>query len=276
MFNAPILASLLHFDERIYDIAIILKLWSKIHDLTGSVKMSSYGLSWLLIFYLQSASPPLLPPVNVFQSVIQSHYMNSLAATARFIPPTANRQGLGELLLGFFDFYSKFDFESYIISPLHGVTYRKDDLMQNQSSNSYQPPHSSEWLSDEELNKLICIRDPFHSSGTLMSPISRANFDEFRRKLCRSAYLYRNALIENGEDGQSMLSILAGDNYNLETSGIANNLLTFKPRHQSWLEQSYKIVQKCTPADTLNTVGGCMVVERIRYEQSGLECQSSE
>lgn len=212
VYNSPIVAHLLRFDERIHDMAIILKYWVKVHDLSGSCKLSNYALLWLLIFYLQSLKSPIIPAIKQFQRNVPPIYINdmNLAFNERYKNITKNRQRQSELLLGFFEFYSTFDFESQIICPLHGKAFPKENVVQKHPTEfaryiDVMDRHPD--LTGLKLNKIICIQDPFDICQTIPGPLSKPHFQEFRWKISTAASIFKKTLEETGENGRLLLSI---------------------------------------------------------------------
>lgn len=212
VYNSPILGSLLQFDERIFDMAIVLKYWMKLHDLSGSYKLSNYALLWLLIFYLQTLRIPIIPPIEMFQQNMPSSIINQMnfAFNQRMPNKTRNRQRQSELLLGFFEFYSTFDFESQIICPLHAKAFPKENVVETYPDEfaAYkdvlaQRPDST----GLRLNKIVCIQDPFDIIQTVPGPISKNHFADFRAKMSIAATVFRKALNDHGESGRLLLSI---------------------------------------------------------------------
>lgn len=218
VFNSPILASLLQYDERIYDIAIVLKYWLKIHDLAGSFKLSNYALLWLLIFYLQQLRQPIIPPIKAFQANIAPYYVNemNLAFNQRLPNKTRNRQRQSELLLGFFEFYNSFDFESQIICPLHGKAFPKENVFERFPNEFAAYNEVLARRPDSpglKLNKTICIQDPFDIIQTVPGPISKHHFAEIRSKIAMAATIFKRTLAEDGECGRLLLSIFNRNNF---------------------------------------------------------------
>lgn len=192
--------------------AIILKYWMKAHDLSGSSKLSNYAVCWLLIFYLQSLKSPIIPPIKQFQRNIPPIYINdmNLAFNDRLGNASKNRQRQSELLLGFFEFYSTFDFESQIICPLHGKAFPKENVIQKHPTEfaryiDVMDRHPE--LIGLKLNKIICIQDPFDICQTIPGPISKQSFQDFRSKIVMAATIFKKTLDETGENGRLLLSI---------------------------------------------------------------------
>jgi DNA polymerase sigma len=54
-------------DVRVRHVILFLKHWAHLHKLTGPNSITSYALTWLVIFYLQDASGFGLPSVELQQ-----------------------------------------------------------------------------------------------------------------------------------------------------------------------------------------------------------------
>ncbi|KAJ6638924.1 Terminal uridylyltransferase 4 [Pseudolycoriella hygida] len=165
--NSPIIAHLLRFDRRIHQLAIIIKYWMKIHDCSGSNRISHYSVILMLIFYLQTLPEPIVPPIVEFQRNVPPIMVDNYNFAFDYSLPnrTANRSEWPELLLGFFNFYQDFDYSSLLISPLYGKTYFKTDVKRKNVQNLQR---CEEMLSADRSEQPIhlgkgtlCIQDPF-------------------------------------------------------------------------------------------------------------------
>lgn len=184
----------------------------KIHDLSGSSKISNYALMWLLIFYLQTMKLPIIPPIKLFQMNVTPYHVNEMnLAFNNYMPnKTKNRQRQSELLLGFFEFYKDFDFESNIICPLHAKAFPKNNVVEEYPNEFIR---YTEYLARHperhglRLNKTICIQDPFDICQTIPGLISKQTYKEFRGKLGIAAALYKRTMADRGESGILLQSL---------------------------------------------------------------------
>ncbi|CAD6186808.1 unnamed protein product [Caenorhabditis auriculariae] len=128
IYNSHLIHYYSRLDSRFPALALLVKHWAikqKISDaLTGY--FNSYSLILLVIHYLQcGVHPPVLPNL---QRLFPEYFsldipLNSLVLFHRRFPlPDApvNTWLLGELLIGFFQYYSRFDFANYGISIREG------------------------------------------------------------------------------------------------------------------------------------------------------------
>ncbi len=64
IFNSNLLKFYSDFDRRFTELSIVLKYWLKKNELIGTKALSSYALQLMIIFFLQTRSPPLLPSLE--------------------------------------------------------------------------------------------------------------------------------------------------------------------------------------------------------------------
>lgn len=132
-YNSMFIGKVLSFDHRIFDLAVILKLWSKSYKIAEKMIMSNYCLIQLLIFYLQNLQEPMLKTIKESQDSSPSMILDSKCKwnfyydDAMMNTAHENSQTLQQLLVGFFEFYDKINFTQYIVCLYNGnLILRKD------------------------------------------------------------------------------------------------------------------------------------------------------
>ncbi|XP_063828951.1 uncharacterized protein LOC135078283 [Ostrinia nubilalis] len=65
--NSKLVAFLLHADPRLIPMAVVIKYWAKVHEFSGTGKLTNYALTMLMVFYLQQPPRALLPPARWLQ-----------------------------------------------------------------------------------------------------------------------------------------------------------------------------------------------------------------
>lgn len=124
-YNSYFIGHILGYDKRMKDLAVVLKLWSKAHKLASSMIISNYCLMMLMIFYLQNLEQPMLDtvynnqrsrsPMILDLNLKWNFYFNdSINKTHN------NHLSLRELLVGFFEFYDKINYQNHVISLFTG------------------------------------------------------------------------------------------------------------------------------------------------------------
>lgn len=135
--NSFLLKAYCKLDPRVRPLVVVIKEWAKNSDVCNSRngKLSSYAISLMVIFFLQEkVSPPILPTLQKKYASLFSSGMD-----VRFIQNTdishicdewksKNNLNLAQLLIYFFEFYSKFSYRDYVISVKEGKISRLHTL----------------------------------------------------------------------------------------------------------------------------------------------------
>lgn len=129
--NSLLLDTYCRYDERVIQVGRLVKDWAKRHELVGTADgcLNSYAYMLLVIHYMQSLQPPVVPNLQVLakdggESVpvvdnkwgTQDRWETKFMEDFGSLPPSWNKQGVGELLIGFFSFYSYvFDWRQHAV-----------------------------------------------------------------------------------------------------------------------------------------------------------------
>lgn len=218
ILNSPIVAHLLKFDPRIYVLATIIKYWMKVHDCAGKNRISNYGVMWLLLFYLQTLPQPIVPPIIEFQRHVRPFIVNHCNFAFDYQMPnrSRNQSRCSDLLLGFFQYYRDFDFGSHLICPLHAKIFRKAEVLEKKIpelqryeeillADSYETPM--------QLNKSICIQDPFDITHTIPGVIANLEFQKIVWKIGYAAEVIQEELKKSGETTALILQIFDSEKF---------------------------------------------------------------
>lgn len=219
ILNSPIVARLLIFDHRIYVLATILKYWTKVHDCAGKNRISNYAIVWMLLFYLQQLSTPIVPPIREFQERVQPFFVNgyNFSYDDRLPNRTNNQSRCSELLMGFFKFYKAFDFETHVICPLFGKAFRKSDILARKTpefQRYYEMLNLNPNLSPMQFNKCVCIQDPFEITHSIPGVIAGLEFQKIMLKFEYAAEIIDYELKTNGESTKLLLLIFDAEKFN--------------------------------------------------------------
>lgn len=252
--NSRLISYYLSLDDKITQAMIILKFWAKIHEVNGSQKFTNYALTMMLIFYLQQ--PPLnLPSVKSLQTTfifMQEGWNAGFLPLQNFYSDSLRNSSVLELLKGFFNFYSTFDFGLYVISPYVGEKIPKINFFDTDNL-SDDFIRYKEYLRTTPnslplcLESAVCIQDPFELSRNLSGVVHVRVLDWFV-KCCK---LSCNELISSNEN-----KIL----YRLFTVSpqikmISNETLRFSIRITGNLKYFYENLEPATRTiDTLRNV----------------------
>lgn len=218
ILNSPIVARILMFDSRIYVLAKIIKYWTKVHDCAGKNRISNYAIVHMLIYYLQQLTVPILPPIIEFQRRVPPYFVNgyNFAFDDRLTNQTMNQSRCSDLLMGFFKFYSNFDFDSQVICPLFGKAFRKVDIADKklpEFRRYHEMLQLNPNLSSLQFNKCICIQDPFEITHSIPGLIATLEFQKIRWRFEYAAEIMETELKSSGESTKLLLAIFDADNF---------------------------------------------------------------
>ncbi|KOB79408.1 U6 snRNA-specific terminal uridylyltransferase 1 [Operophtera brumata] len=197
--NSALLSYLLNLDDRVKILAIIIKYWwNKLH-ITEFKTVPSYGMSLMVIFYLQQVN--MLPPVRALQTNAEHlvyEEWNSGFDEIDFKP--RNNDSLYQLMGGFFDFYNDFNFDKHMISPFIGHPV-KLKLFEDLGSvpnefECYRRNVAENIQKPVDLSGELYVQDPFVHNKNLAVSLSAQDSSLFKKELKRIALKYR----ENNEN----------------------------------------------------------------------------
>ncbi|XP_074652029.1 poly(A) RNA polymerase, mitochondrial-like [Tubulanus polymorphus] len=126
---SEVLFTLCQLDSRFRSLLFILRKWASNKGLTltrPGPRFSNFMLGCLVIHFLQTRPVPILPPLN---RIISKD--NEILTEYWTLPKSENQEDLGELLLGFYEYFANFPFHNQAISLLDGVkTFKQERTFQ--------------------------------------------------------------------------------------------------------------------------------------------------
>ncbi|XP_054714615.1 speckle targeted PIP5K1A-regulated poly(A) polymerase-like [Uloborus diversus] len=186
--NTKVLRLLCHYDERFAPLAKLVRYWGKYGGFVGDIDMfNSYAFSLLVVHFLQTRDPPILPPLTTIDDSEYLHRGNVndddlLFREVKKIPPskTSTNDLLVECLLKeFFFYYLNFDF-SRVILPLKSTSIPKSDFL------------NSHHVNDEFEFGSVCVLDPFRPSFNTTSSANYKNCKRFLSSLINTCSAYQD------------------------------------------------------------------------------------
>uniref|UniRef100_A0A182QLN2 Uncharacterized protein n=1 Tax=Anopheles farauti TaxID=69004 RepID=A0A182QLN2_9DIPT len=130
-YNSKFIYAVMKFDARIHHLMLIVKFWAQCaYVLTSHKQMNSYCLTMMVIFYLQTRKLPVIPSVEEMQQGIERINFGpwNLGYPQEIKYRTWNVNSVRELMVGFFKYYSEFDFTRNLISPFVGRLCSLEEL----------------------------------------------------------------------------------------------------------------------------------------------------
>ncbi|XP_040156512.1 poly(A) RNA polymerase gld-2 homolog B [Anopheles arabiensis] len=179
--NTHLLHCYSQMDWRVRPLVLVVKLWARHHNINDAKNMtiSSYSLVLMVIHFLQyGTSPPVLPCLHAlhpekFMKIIDIHNIEMIERIEPY--HTDNKESLGELLLSFLDYYTKFDYEHYAISVRTSTIIPIEEC---RLARSYKnDPHH--W-------KHLCIEEPFDFTNTARSVFDGDVFEQIKSTFATS------------------------------------------------------------------------------------------
>ncbi|XP_071858281.1 uncharacterized protein isoform X2 [Bombus fervidus] len=165
---------------------LVIKKWFSYINLPERHGLTNYALAWLVIFYLQRKSY-----LESVAELIQEKNESQLICgweTGVAQPKNNNKseQSISTLLMGFFQFYTNFDYQHYIICPLMGQAIAKRAFVESnmlpKEMKSYtkhlRTSKNPEYL---RIDSPLCVQDPFELSYNLTKAVTSITLRYFKQ-----------------------------------------------------------------------------------------------
>ncbi|XP_063365210.1 speckle targeted PIP5K1A-regulated poly(A) polymerase-like [Cydia amplana] len=203
--NSKLICYLLHSDRRALDLAILVKYWSKAHNLTGTNLMPNYALTLLVIFYLQHIE--ILPPVCDLQKLVPCDYVDNWNTAFEEREHRSNNEwSLLQILGGFFSYYSGYDFENSIVSPFLGYPIVRECFKKlsdvPEEFDLYKDLYRNGMCQPLKSDTPMCVQDPFDHSRNCTVGV----FFKLSRRVC--SYVKLAATLYESKSGEEFLRAL--------------------------------------------------------------------
>ncbi|XP_034833108.1 speckle targeted PIP5K1A-regulated poly(A) polymerase-like isoform X1 [Maniola hyperantus] len=179
--NSKLIAFLLHADPRLIPMAVFIKYWAKVNGFTGTGKLTNYALTMLLIFYLQQPPVSILPSVEWLQrdranDIIVDDWNTGFMHSHELLPASNNTQSISELLGGFYQYYTTFNFDEMVVCPYTGYPMKKElfrDLKNLPPEfERYKINIVENFTVPLRITTSICVQDPIEQSHNVASAIT--------------------------------------------------------------------------------------------------------
>ncbi|XP_032518372.2 speckle targeted PIP5K1A-regulated poly(A) polymerase-like isoform X1 [Danaus plexippus] len=196
-YNSRLVSFMLHADPRLVPLAVLVKYWAKVHGFSGSGRLTNYALTVMILFYLQQPPVSVLPSVRSLQEGFDQIVDGwNVAFDDRLdrLPASTNTSSIPELLGGFFQYYSTFDFDRLVICPYLGRPITKESFKRLSSL----PPEMSLYRRNLEsgaagamrFTTSICVQDPFELCHNVASCVSSRLYEEVQAYFRFAALAY--------------------------------------------------------------------------------------
>ncbi|XP_061875526.1 poly(A) RNA polymerase GLD2 isoform X2 [Colius striatus] len=163
--NTFLLRTYAYVENRVRPLVLVVKKWASFHKINDASRgtLNSYSLVLMVLHYLQTLPEPILPSLqkNYPESFDPSMQLQFVHRAPRIIPPyqSKNASSLGDLLIGFFEYYAtEFDWSHQMISV--------------REAKALPRPDGIEWR-----NKFICVEEPFDGTNTARAVHEKQKFN---------------------------------------------------------------------------------------------------
>ncbi|KIW00606.1 uncharacterized protein PV09_07803 [Verruconis gallopava] len=205
--NTRMIKTYVQVDDRVRPLAMIIKHWTRqrmLNDAGIGGTLSSYAWICMIINFLQTRNPPILPALHQMehekyyaQDGTESGFNDDLSKLRGF--GSANKETIGELLFYFFRFYAyEMAYDSSVISVRHGKILTRKEKGWDHTSKEGQ------WR--------LAIEEPFNTSRNLGNSADSTAFRGLHLEL-RQAFAYL-------ADGAQLDKMLVAYEFPPEEKGI--------------------------------------------------------
>ncbi|XP_073410755.1 speckle targeted PIP5K1A-regulated poly(A) polymerase [Dendrobates tinctorius] len=120
-------------DPRVPQLVYTVRYWARVQQLAGNPVgggplLNNYALTLLVVFFLQTRSPPVIPSLSRLREIAVDNASQmidgwdcSFASDSTRFPASENQQNLSCLLSEFFSYFSSLDLHSSILCPRDGL-----------------------------------------------------------------------------------------------------------------------------------------------------------
>jgi DNA polymerase sigma len=213
VFKSRLLHEYSLIDARFSQLVLIVKAWAKARDINSAAHgtLNSFGLSLLVVHYLQNVEPPILPRLNEETIELRGEAMSMcLPKAAQWLPSpprvhgecdglvvrhhthhqlrgwgSDNKRSTGMLVQDFFRYFSRqFQWSQHVVS----VTSRG-------------PVHKSAVCFHKGQNTCICIQDPLDLQDNCARSVGRNTYERLLEEFERAYSLDYDTLLQEARSG---------------------------------------------------------------------------
>jgi len=189
--NSHLLSYILSIDYRIKPVLMKLKIWAKNIGLINTNGFSSYSFYWLGLFIMQVMG--ILPAIRDLQKSVPEVLVNHWNCAFSKNPQEYiinQQESISEIdiLNAFYNYYSNFDFDKFVISPYTGGPLLKKDFENVEQLPCELWRYKQFYKENKEYQKLLFLgtcqfkmytQDPFQHNVNITARVTPKIFEKF-------------------------------------------------------------------------------------------------
>ncbi|XP_015587444.1 speckle targeted PIP5K1A-regulated poly(A) polymerase [Cephus cinctus] len=219
--NSYLIKHYLSLDDRLKPLMLIIKYWARHLEISGSGKISNYGLVMLIIFYLEQPPMNIIPTVTELQKSCEPQIVEGWQVNfekSNTWPQTSNKKSIPELLNGFFNFYLAFDFQKNVVCPLDGIAHDKTifaDITNIPKAMSLYVKFLNETDGTAVFrnDRPMCLQDPIELTHNVTGNVPQRIVEHFQKTCAVAANVCATAI---KDDCKNLLPMLFTANYTVK------------------------------------------------------------
>ncbi|GFS71761.1 speckle targeted PIP5K1A-regulated poly(A) polymerase [Nephila pilipes] len=192
-------------DDRTAPLYRFVSYWIKHYKMCGGpLKFKSYAIFLLVVYFLQTRSPPILPSIKHMLDETEfikncNNWSFDISEYLEKFERSKNSQSIEELLREFFTFYAEFDYTN-VICPLTSQLKNVRELYSKNDSDD-----------DKFQVSEISIQDPLDLKWNVTCGVSWKYSRHFKQNLDLICDIYQNEqFLQPSTDNWGLISLLEG------------------------------------------------------------------
>ncbi|KAK6008552.1 hypothetical protein QM012_000455 [Aureobasidium pullulans] len=188
--NTRMIKTYVQIDERVRPLAKIIKYWTKrriLNDAAFGGTISSYTWICMILNFLQTRNPPILPSLQKISSSRSTQINGQTSAFADNLEELRgygkdNHESLGQLMFHFFRYYGYvFDYGEHVVSVKEGKPLPRKEKGWDTGNHM-----------EKESHNRLCVEEPFNTQRNLGNSADNYAFTGIHKEIRRAFDLLKD------------------------------------------------------------------------------------
>ncbi|XP_022081933.1 speckle targeted PIP5K1A-regulated poly(A) polymerase-like isoform X2 [Acanthaster planci] len=219
--NTKLLQFYSQLGPQVRPLVFTIRHWAKLRQLAGNVgagpRLTNYALTLMVLFFLQAKDEPVIPSVAELHQTGDG--WDSVFSIKEATSTAKPLQTQGDLLTGFFSFYSRFDFTTSVICPLSGKTASLSEVLKGGRDDSGRSFKAG----------AVNVQDPFELWHNVTLNVNEKTAQRLSAEFGIAARLCQSVLMQKGRGGSEgnpwgLLALFDLANYSSSKSQPLSNM----------------------------------------------------